>query len=196
MNPSEVLRRITAALDRAGIAYMLTGSFASSMYGALRSTMDIDIVIAASRDQVEQLVQLLPETEYYVELESALRAYDHESMFNVIDLANNWKVDIIFRKSRAFSQEEFKRRHSMNVDAIPVFVASAEDIVLAKLEWSRLAESHRQIEDVAAILRLQWSRLDQDYLKRWIAELGVQREWEKAKSTAQIVEHRIDDGAL
>ena len=88
MNPSEVLRRITAALDRAGIAYMLTGSFASSMYGALRSTMDIDIVIAASRDQVERLVQLLPETEYYVELESALRAYDHESMFNVIDLAN------------------------------------------------------------------------------------------------------------
>jgi hypothetical protein len=159
MNPSDVLRRITAALDRAGVPYMLTGSFASSLYGALRSTMDIDMVIAASRDQVERLVQLLPESEYYVELESALRAHDHESMFNVIDLANNWKVDLIFRKSRAFSQEEFRRRHLMNVDSTPVFAASAEDIVLAKLEWSKLAESQRQLEDVAAILRVQWTRL-------------------------------------
>lgn len=188
MNPSEVLRKITVALDRAGIPYMLTGSFASAMYGALRSTMDIDIVIAAGRHQVKRLVQLLPENEYYVELDSALTAYDHESMFNVIDLADNWKVDLIFRKSRAFSQEEFRRRQLMNVDAISVFVASAEDIVLAKLEWSRLAGSQRQIEDAAAILRLQWGRLDQNYLERWIAELNVQREWQQAKSAARIAE--------
>jgi len=97
MNPSEVLRKITAALDHAGIAYMLTGSLASAMYGALRSTMDIDIVIAAGRDEVKRLVQLLPEREYYIEVDSALTAHEHESMFNVIDLANNWTVDLIFR---------------------------------------------------------------------------------------------------
>jgi len=188
MNPSEVLRKITAALDHAGIAYMLTGSLASAMYGALRSTMDIDIVIAAGRDEVKRLVQLLPEREYYVEVDSALTAHDHESMFNVVDLANNWKVDLIFRKSRGFSQEEFRRRRSMNVEGIPVFVASAEDVVLAKIEWSKLAGSQRQIEDVAAILRLQWSRLDQNYLERWIAELNVQREWEQAKSAARLAE--------
>jgi hypothetical protein len=133
MNPSEVLRKITAALDHTGIAYMLTGSLASA-------------------------------------------------------LANNWKVDLIFRKSRGFSQEEFRRRRSMNVEGIPVSVASAEDVVLAKLEWSKLAGSQRQIEDVAAILRLQWSRLDQNYLERWIAELNVQREWEQAKSAARLAE--------
>lgn len=168
---------------------MLTGSFAGSMYGALRSTMDIDVVIAAGRNEVKGFLQLLPENEYYVELDSALTAHDHESMFNVIDLANNWKVDLIFRKSRAFSQEEFRRRRLMNVDAVPVFVASAEDVVLAKLEWAKLAESHRQIEDVAGILRLQWSHLDQNYLARWIVELNVQREWEQAKSAAQITEN-------
>ena len=76
---------------------MLTGSLASAMYGALRSTMDIDIVIAAGRDEVKRLVQLLPEREYYIEVDSALTAHEHESMFNVIDLANNWTVDLIFR---------------------------------------------------------------------------------------------------
>lgn len=186
MSPAEVLRKIVAALDSANIAYMLTGSFASSAYGALRSTMDLDVVIAADRDQVKHFVGLLSESEYYVDVDAALRASDHESMFNVIDLASNWKIDLIFRKSRPFSQEEFRRRQLMNVDGIPVFVASAEDVVIAKLEWSRLAQSERQIEDVAAILRLQLDRLDQSYLRHWVDKLNVEREWQKAKAAAQI----------
>ena len=84
MNPSEVLRRITDALNSAGIPYMLTGSVASSLYGALRSTMDIDIVIAAGRDQIGKLVQLLPDNLYYVDREAALDACDHQSTFNII----------------------------------------------------------------------------------------------------------------
>jgi hypothetical protein len=38
MSAQDVFRRITAALDQAGIAYMLSGSFASAYYGAPRST--------------------------------------------------------------------------------------------------------------------------------------------------------------
>jgi hypothetical protein len=63
MSPSEVLRRITAALDRAGIAYMLTGSFASAHYGAPRSTQDIDVVIAPSPAQLRAFLQSLPSVE-------------------------------------------------------------------------------------------------------------------------------------
>jgi hypothetical protein len=36
--------RVIGALDRAGIRYMLTGSFASSYHGSPRATQDIDIV--------------------------------------------------------------------------------------------------------------------------------------------------------
>ena len=36
MSWPEVLRRITTALDSAGIAYVLTGSFASVYYGSPR----------------------------------------------------------------------------------------------------------------------------------------------------------------
>jgi len=34
-----------------------------------------------------------------------------------------------------------------------LFVASAEDVILAKLEWARMSDSERQIRDVAGILR-------------------------------------------
>jgi len=44
-----------------------------------------------------------------------------------VDLVTGWKIDLIIRKSRAFSEEEFRRRQQFNLEDIPLFVASAED---------------------------------------------------------------------
>jgi hypothetical protein len=72
---------------------MLTGSFVSAHHGASRSTLDIDIVIAPTAEQLHRLVKLLPTEEYYVEVEAAIDALQRESLFNVIDLATGWKID-------------------------------------------------------------------------------------------------------
>ena len=69
MSVSEVFRRITAALNQAGIAYMLSGSFASTFYGAPRSTQDIDMVIDATPEQLRVFAEELPSEKYYVDLE-------------------------------------------------------------------------------------------------------------------------------
>jgi hypothetical protein len=90
MSAPDVLRRITTALDRAGIAYMLTGSFASAHHGAPRSTLDIDIIIAANSEQLRIFVKSLPSGEYYSDLGAALEAHGRQSLFNVIDLATGW----------------------------------------------------------------------------------------------------------
>jgi hypothetical protein len=52
MTPGEALVRIVSAPQTCNIPYMLTGSLASSIYGSPRATMDIDIVIAPSRTQL------------------------------------------------------------------------------------------------------------------------------------------------
>jgi hypothetical protein len=100
MSIQDVLQRIAAALDRAGIVYMLSGSFASAYYGAARSTQDIDFVIHASSEQLRAFIGALPEREYYSDLDSALEALQRQSLFNVIDQATGWKIDFIIRKSR------------------------------------------------------------------------------------------------
>ena len=182
MSAPDVFQRITAALDQSGIAYMLTGSFASAYYGAPRSTQDIDLVIEASPAQLETFVRRLPSEEYYADLDAALEARKRESLFNVIDLSTGWKIDLIMRKSRAFSQEEFRRRKQVSLQGLTLFVASAEDVILAKLEWSKLAQSHRQVEDVAAILNVQSNSLDGSYLERWIRGLDLEKEWLAARS--------------
>lgn len=188
MSAPEVFRRITAALDEAGIAYMLTGSFASAYYGTPRATQDIDLVIAAVPEQLRAFVKLLPQDEYYVDLNEALEAQRRQSLFNVVDMATGWKIDLIIRKSRAFSEEEFGRRQRVNLQDIALFVASAEDVVVSKLEWAKLAQSRRHIEDVAGILRMCWQRLDRTYLERWIHDLGLAAEWSDARRVAGLSE--------
>lgn len=184
MNAAEVFRRITTALGQAGIPYMLTGSFASAYYGVPRSSQDIDLIIEATSAQLQTFLQLLPSGEYYADLEMALEARKRQSLFNVIDLLTGWKIDLIFRKSRPFSQEEFGRRQQVVVQGFSIFAASAEDVVLAKLEWAKQAQSRRHIEDVAGILRMRWDSLDHAYLEKWIVELGLPTEWKDARQAA------------
>jgi hypothetical protein len=105
-------------------------------------------------------------------------------MFNVIDRSTGWKMDFIIRKSRPFSEEEFRRRARVNLHGVPLFLASAEDIVIAKLEWSKLAQSQRQIDDVAAILRARPETFDRSYTESWVTELHLNEEWEKARIAA------------
>ncbi len=186
MTAGDVFRRLTSALDRAGIPYMLSGSFASAFYGATRSTQDIDLVIDATTAQLELLIQQLPPEHYYVDLSAALEAHRRKSLFNVIDLATGWKIDLIIRKERAFSEEEFGRRRQIDLQGIPVFVASPEDVVLSKLEWARVSQSQRQIEDAAGVLRSRWESLDREYLNKWIQDLHLSVEWSSALEKAKL----------
>jgi hypothetical protein len=176
--------RVLRALAASGVPYMLTGSFASAFHGAPRTTQDIDIVIAPTLGSLGELLQQFPEDAYYLSREAALQAYGSEGLFNVIDLVSGWKIDFIVRKSRPFSLEEFQRRRAVELLGTTLFVASAEDVVIAKLEWANSSESDRQLQDVAGILRSQGDSIDLQYIDRWVLLLGLAGPWTAAKARA------------
>lgn len=176
-SPDLVLRQVRDALQDARVPYMLTGSFASTLHGAPRTTQDIDIVIAPTSGSLDALLRHFPVDQYYVSHDAASQAMVHESMFNVIDLASGWKIDFIIRKSRPFSLEEFERRREADLWGSRLFVASPEDVILAKLEWAKLGESDRQLADVVGILRAQGDTLDLEYVQRWVEPLQIQDQW-------------------
>ncbi|MGH7702865.1 MAG: hypothetical protein ACREMO_07200 [Gemmatimonadales bacterium] len=181
MTAADLFRRVVTLLDEVGIPYMLTGSFACSYHGLPRATQDIDLVVDPSREQLGQLVARLPATEYYVDQAAAFDALAGESQFNVIDMVTGWKVDFICRKTRLFSRTEFERRTRADLYGLPLWIATAEDVVLAKLEWAKLGCSQRQVEDVAGLLRVRGDELDHSYLRRWIQALGLDVEWRAAQ---------------
>lgn len=184
MNSAEVFRRIVDALDQAGIPFMLTGSFASSLHGMTRATQDIDLVIAPTESQLRDLVGNLPTDKFYVDLEAALDALRRRSQFNVVDLETGWKIDLIVRRDRPFSVQEFARRREIDFANIRLMVATAEDVIVAKLEWAKMGGSSRQIEDVAGILRLRGDEIDHDYVVTWVKALGLDHAWSDARRAA------------
>ena len=159
---------------------MLTGSFASAFYGAPRTTHDIDIVIAPTLGSLLALIKQFPVDSYYISRDAALQAYGDETLFNVIDFNSAWKVDFIIRKSRPFSLEEFDRRKPIELLDSTLFIASPEDVIISKLEWAKLAQSERQLRDVAGIVSAQGDQLDTKYLQTWIQKLSLQEQWKLA----------------
>ncbi|HYK05976.1 MAG TPA: hypothetical protein VE974_29805 [Thermoanaerobaculia bacterium] len=184
MDVDDFFQRLIAALERSGVPYMVTGSYASSAHGTPRATNDIDIVIAPSLDQLRGLIRELPDDRYYADEVDAVEALKHESQFNVIDFATTWKADLIFRKHREFSTQEFARRRTHTIAGVEVRLATAEDILLAKLEWYKQGESARQLEDVVGIIRRQGTSLDRGYVEYWVSQLGVEEQWREALAAA------------
>jgi hypothetical protein len=186
MGPGEVLRSIVPKLEQSDIQYMVTGSIAASYYGLARATYDLDIVISATPEKLKVLIQLLPKEEYYAVLQDALDAWHHQSMFNVLDTVQGWKIDFIFQKSAPFHREAFQRRKAVTYAGVSTCFISGEDLVLSKLEWSKMSESERQIKDVAVVLEKRRHALDRAYIEKWVAELGLGAEWAHARQAADL----------
>ena len=184
MSVEDVLSRILGALVASDVPYMLTGSLASSYHGVPRSTHDVDIVIDPTEEQLRAFLALLPDDAYYKSESAATEAFRRRSQFNVVDFATGWKVGLIFCKRRAFSRMEFGRRRTVVALGLALSMAAPEDVLLAKLEWSALSGSERQVEYAAGILREQGTVLDRGYIEQWVSALGLQQQWRDTQRRA------------
>ena len=167
------LQWLVATLDRTGIAYMICGSWASTFHGEQRATNDVDAVVDPTLSQLNALLESLGD-DVYVNRATAQEAFHQRSMFNLIDVESGFKADLILRKDRPFSIEEFRRREPVDMLGITLYVVSAEDAILSKLEWAKTGESERQFRDAVGVAVVQWEKLDREYLQRWSRELHIQ----------------------
>jgi hypothetical protein len=173
MTLAEVLAQVVGQLDRLSIGYMVGGSTASSVYGEPRTTRDVDIVVEVDAESLRMLFESFDPATFYVHSPLSVEGVSPGQMFNVIDLVGGWKVDLVIRKDRPFSEVEFARRRPADVLGSRVMVASAEDVLLAKLEWAAMSGSTRQVDDARGIARVQGDRLDLDHLRTWADQLGA-----------------------
>jgi hypothetical protein len=170
---AELLADVIARLEAAGVPYMITGSLASTFHGEPRATRDVDVVIDPSSAGLDRLVDDLRAAGYYVDRDAAEDALRDRGQFNAIGDAAA-KIDFIVRRDRPFSIEEFGRRRRVELLGTPGFIASVEDVILAKLEWAADTGSERQLRDVAAMVAVSGDALDAAYLMTWAARLGVE----------------------
>lgn len=184
----DALARLLGVLEAAAVPFMLTGSLASTAHGVPRATTDLDVVIDPGAGSVEPLLCALDAGGWTVDggAVAARAAVSTRGHFVVVDEATTWKVDLVVRKDRPFSIAEFDRRERLEVLGVAAWVASAEDTILSKLEWSKqsadVTRRTQQRRDVAGVIAARGSDLDRAYVERWAGELDVADEWRQATS--------------
>jgi len=180
MPQQELLTRAVAALERAGVDYMLTGSLASSLQGYPRATHDIDLVVSMAEADAKLLVGDFPPPRYYLDESSVRQAIARRDMFNLLDADTGNKVDFWLLTEDEFDQCRFSRKGVESLDGAPIKVSRPEDTILMKLRWSQQSGgSEKQFQDARGVYELQRARLDQAYLRSWGIRLGVTDDLER-----------------
>ncbi len=178
MSQQELLVKTVGALNAAQIPYLITGSVASTYYGEPRSTHDIDFVVRLDKKQIVQLSGAFPEPAFHFDVDAANEALRSQSMFNIIDVLGGDKIDVWMLTSTPFDHSRFARRREAKLAGVQVFLPSPEDVILAKLQWARIAGgSDKQMNDAAGVYEVQRETLDSVYLTEWIDKLDLTAFW-------------------
>ena len=180
----QVTLLVTDVLDSLEIPYVIGGSVASIFHGMVRTTMDANILANIEKKHVGPFVTAM-QNQFYIDEQSLIQAIERRSSVNLIHLQTMFKVDIFVPKERPFDQQQLVRRISERFKADSdktIWLLSAEDVILAKLDWFRPGGevSERQWRDILGILKTQQDTVDIAYLQKWSKELQVQDLLERA----------------
>jgi hypothetical protein len=163
---------VTAALDRAGVPYVVVGSMAAARWGVARTTRDIDLVLVLDPAVADDVLELLDRDDVYVPIAGAREALAYGGSFNVLHTNSGGKVDVFaVSPDDAFERSRLERRVPTDVLGLASWVATAEDVVLAKLRWRLESRSEVQWRDCVEIAAVH--QLDQPYLWKWAPVLDV-----------------------
>jgi len=180
-----ILARI---MERLGVCYCIGGSVASSVYGEVRTTLDVDVVADLDPERIDALVAAV-ETDFYVVSEAIHRAVRERSNFNLIHEETLVKADVYVPPDDPTHRDQFARRRRVALRSEPgseVELASPEDVVIHKLRWYEMGGrvSDRQWRDVLGVLKVQGANLDFAYLERAAAILCLSELLARVRSEA------------
>ncbi|HEY2730788.1 MAG TPA: hypothetical protein VGK52_12680 [Polyangia bacterium] len=186
-DPIDVTLLVAGAIERAGGAYFVGGSLASSLQGEPRATNDVDVVVELPLGRIGTFVKELG-AEFEVDVEMLREALLHGGSCNIFHLPTVLKVDLFAVGPTPFDEMEFSRRKAVRVreGSETLVLKSPEDTVLRKLRWyedgGRVSE--RQWRDIVQVLRVSGGGMDPDYLDRWAAMLDVTALLQRARQDA------------
>jgi hypothetical protein len=161
------LKRITDALARHEVEYLLVGGIAARAYGAQRPTFDVDCVPEPSRENLDRLAAAMRDlharlrVEGLTDEEAALLPVQVTGSTLVRMELSTWRTDggdldvladIPDRHGRHLSYPELVGRASkLNLDGIVVRVAALDDVIASK-EWADRPKDRDALPELRALI--------------------------------------------
>lgn len=174
LSPNDIVLKVAAALDRAGIPFMIVGSFSSNVYGIERNTQDADFVVQMQAESLGKLVAQLG-ADFKLDPQVSFESIVSMGQFYVIKhLHPFFKIELFISGDDSFSVQQFKRRRTARLAGQSLNFISPEDLIVTKLRWF-LADKRRtkDKDDVRGVLAVQRGRLDIDYVRHWCGQQGT-----------------------
>ena len=168
MSTPEFMRDVVRALELAGVQYMVVGSLSSNLYGIPRSTKDADFVVQFDNTPIREATRYLGPSYVFddqMSFETATKTY----RWKLWHPASAFMIELFLISDDPHDREQFSRRKSVRYDGHDVFVATAEDVVITKLRWSRPGKRAKDIDDVRSVITVSGAKLDWPYTRRWCA---------------------------
>lgn len=178
MEPFELLGAIARVCESSGIRYVTVGSLATIAYGEPRFTNDIDVVLDLQREQVRDFCQAFPAPDYYVSRPAVEAAVRDRRQFNIIHTPTALKVDC-FIPASDFDRQELARGvlKRVGTNSVATF-ATAEDVILKKMEYYRLGGSDKHLRDIAGVLKVSGEQIDRTYIAELASQLQLTEIWQ------------------
>lgn len=172
--------------EECGIAYFVTGSVASSLYGEPRFTQDLDLVVSADAGDVERILTVFPPAEFYVPprevlAEEAGRA--EGGHFNLLHRASGVRADVYVAGTDPLHRWGFDHRRRLALsEGRSIWLAPPEYIILRKLQWRAEGGGERHERDVTRMLAVLGDDFDAGFVEREAARLGLGELWRRFRS--------------
>lgn len=185
-DPTLVAGEAARVFESLGLAYLIGGSLASTLYGEPRGTFDVDVAADVPVDRADVLASALAAS-FLVDVESVREAAREKRMFNAIHARLFVKLDVHVRSREGHFSAELARALTIELaPGLSARFATPEDVLVKKLWWYRKGDeaSDRQWRDVLGVLRAMGERLDVAYCRVWSGTLGVHDLLERALGEA------------
>jgi predicted nucleotidyltransferase len=153
---------LTRELAARSIGFMLIGGQAVLAHGEPRLTDDIDLTLAATPDQLADVVGVCAALGLTPLPSDVPRFVAETFVLPVRHGLTGFRVDFVF-SSTEYERLAISRAVRIAMAGAEVPFATAEDLLIHKL----FAARPRDLEDAAGVVRRKGAALDWDYMRHW-----------------------------
>jgi hypothetical protein len=158
----EALRRAVQFLERESIPFVVVGGLANAVWGEPRATRDVDLKVYIGERTAQEFAALVAET-----FAPATPMPGGPVLIVSIAVLPDVKVDFLIAVP-GYEEEVLARAQSFHFGEMTLPVCSPEDFIIHKV----IADRAKDWADVEGVLIEQRERLDQEYIRLWLAQFA------------------------
>lgn len=170
----EALVEAVKAIEDESLDYCLFGGLALQAYKRIRSTMDVDLLVAADEEKKGDFIAKLQKKGFKFDTKKGVIKIKDFELMRCIYTERKRQIDVFVdfvTVKTDFQKQVLERKQRLNIFGSKVNIASCEDLILLKVLSGRPLD----LSDVDVLIAENITSLDKDYLKESAKKLGFER---------------------